>query len=329
MSWLRLGYDSRENISLRNGAYVSRLENDNESSIWKWSVRRSASNLLPFHDAIMGLTPRSNVRGVHRTKQLTDEEGPALPPDHIVGEDDDVLLNADPKSKAAMFRDAFSRSASAKRGGRHYAPGFLHRGEAIDHFTTFVIDPAHEYHGELDLEVDVTIPPAKVGDSPFCRRSIIQIRYLPDVVGHGCGQLLDDINNHCDLVRRQRGNTGARAGNGDLGVMHPIGSHITKCWKNVPYVTSASEGAVPVLLKAVQAVAKLASVCVPGALRVIQDSENDSGLEHVPGMDGGICRVAHSMDLSINLANSSHYDSNDASQGLTIWTEDNPYTTKD
>ena len=122
----------------------------------------------------------------------------------------------------------------------------------------------------------------------------------------------------------------ARAGNGDLGVMHPIGSHITKCWKNVPYVTSASEGAVPVLLKAVQAVAKLASVCVPGALRVIPDSENDSGLEHVPGMDGGICRVAHSMDLSINnLANSSHYNSNDASQGLTIWTEDNPYTTKD
>ena len=111
--------------------------------------------------------------------------------------------------------------------------------------------------------------------------------------------------------------------------MHPIGSHITKCWKNAPYVTSASEGAgVPVLLKAVQAVAKLASVCVPAALRVIQDSEKDSGLEHVPGMDGGICRVAHSMDLSINLANSSHYDSNDASQGLTIWTEDNPHTTK-
>jgi hypothetical protein len=36
------------------------------------------------------------------------------------------------------------------------------------------------------------------------------------------------------------------------------------------------------------------------------------------------------MDLSINLANSSHNDnSNDASQGLTIWTEDNPGTTED
>ena len=205
--------------------------------------------------------------------------------------------------------------------------GFLHKGEAIDRSTTFVIDP-HE-HGEFDLDVDVTIPPSNPGEAPFRRRSVIQIRYLPTIVGNGCEELLDDINRHCDLVRRQRGNTGARAGNGDLGVMHPIGSHITKCWKNVPYVTSASEGAVPILSKAVRAVAKLASVCIPAALRVIQDFENDSGLEHVLGMDGGICRVAHSMDVSINLANSSHYDSNDASQGLTIWTEEYPGTTKD
>jgi hypothetical protein len=32
------------------------------------------------------------------------------------------------------------------------------------------------------------------------------------------------------------------------------------------------------------------------------------------------------MDLSINLANSSHYD---ASQGFTIWTEEHPGTTQD
>ena len=38
--------------------------------------------------------------------------------------------------------------------------------------------------------------------------------------------------------------------------------------------------------------------------------------------------LAHSMDLSINLANSTHYDSNDASQGLTVWTEEYPGTTE-
>jgi hypothetical protein len=56
---------------------------------------------------------------------------------------------------------------------------------------------------------------------------------------------------------------------------------------------------------------------------VIQDFKNDSGITHAKGMGGGgICRVTHSMDLSVNLANSTHYDVNDASQGLSIWTVD-------
>ena len=77
INWLQLGHDCRGNISFGNGAYVARLAD---------SIRRSGSNLLPFHNAIMGLTPRSNMRSVHRTRQLTDEEVPALPPNHIVRE---------------------------------------------------------------------------------------------------------------------------------------------------------------------------------------------------------------------------------------------------
>ena len=119
---------------------------------------------------------------------------------------------------------------------------------------------------------------------------------------------------------------GARAGNGDLGAMYPIGSRIDTCWK--PYVTSSSEESAKVLLKAVRAAATLASVTIPAALRVIQDFENDSGMRHVPGMDGGCLRVSHSMGLSINLANSSHFDVNDASQGFTVWTEEFPGSTK-
>jgi hypothetical protein len=188
-----------------------------------------------------------------------------------------------------------------------------------------VIDPVE--YGELDLQVNVTIPSNDEGGVDSHRCSIIQIRYLPSVVGRGCEELLTDITSHCDMVRRQRGNVGARAGNGDLGVMHPIGCHITKCWNNVQYVTSSSKEAVPVLLKAGQAAAKLAAVTIPAILRVMQDFENDSGMQHVGGMDGGICRVTLSMDLSINLANSTHFDVNDASQGFTIWTEDHPGTT--
>lgn len=321
INWLRLKHGSHGNF-FGNGSFVSRLAHADKCSIWKWSIRRSATNLLPFPNAIMGLRPRSLVRSIHCTKQLTDEEGPGLPPDYIVGEEDE-LLEADLKSRAETFQDAFSRSRSAKRGGRHYAPGFLHK--TIDPSTTFVIDPIE--YGELDLHVDVTIPSKNKGEVPFHRRSVVQIRHLPTVVGSGCAELLIDINRHCKMVGRQRGRSGARAGNGDLGAMHPIGCYITKCWNNVKYVTSSSVEAVPVLLKAVQAAAKLAAVTIPTVLRVIQDFENDSGMQHVGGMDGGICRVTLSMDLSINLANSTHYDVNDASQGFTIWTEDCPGTT--
>jgi hypothetical protein len=282
--------------------------------------------MLPFDNAVMGVTPRSQLRSIHSTVQLTDDEGPALPPDCVMGKKNE-LLNADLESRKQTFRDAFSRSTSAKRGCRHYVPGFLHKGGAIDPSVTFVIDP-REY-GELDLQVDATIPSNNKGESAFHRISVVQIRYLLSVVGSGCDELLADINEHCNMVRRHRGNTGARAGNGDLGAMHPIGSNITKTGENVPYVTSTSGEAVPVLWRAVRAVSKLASLCVPAVLRLIQDLENDSGMRPVPGMDGGVCRVTHSMDLSINLANSTHYDSNDGSHGLSIWTEEYPGTTED
>ena len=325
INWLRLKRDSSNNC-FGEGSYVSRIANAGKCSIWKWSIRRSRTNMLPFDNAVMGVTPRSQLRSIHFTVQLTDDEGPALPPDCVVGKENE-LLNADLESRKETFRDAFSRSTSAKRGCRHYVPGFLHKGGAIDPSVTFVIDPCK--YGELDLQVDATIPSNNEGELAFHRISVVQIRYLPSVVGSGCDELLADINEHCNMVRRHRGNTGARAGNGDLGAMHPIGSNITKTGENVPYVTSMSGEAVPVLWRAVRAVSKLASLCVPAVLRVIQDLENDSGMKPVPGMDGGVCRVTHSMDLSINLANSSHYDSNDGSHGLSIWTEEYPGTTED
>ena len=325
INWLRCRHRSQGNC-FGEGSYVSRLANGNSTSIWKWSIRRSATNLWPIPNAIAGLTSRSQVIPIHNTKQLTDDEGPALPPDYIVGQEED-MQNMDQISQKEAFRDAFSRSMSARLGCRHYAPGFLHK--KIDPLTTFVIDPVCEFN-ELDLHVDVAIPSNK--DHPvFHRRSVVQIRYLPTIVGSSCKELLSDINRHCKLVKKERGVAGTRAGHGDLGAMHPIGSRIDNSWQKTQFIASSTSDAVPVLSKAVQAAAKLASVSIPAVLRVIQDFEADSGMKHVGGMvgDGGTCHAAQSMDLSINLANATHYDVNDASQGFSIWTEDNPNTTKD
>jgi hypothetical protein len=278
INWLQLQHDSHGNC-FGNGSYVSRLANASKCSIWKWSIRRSATNLLPFPNAIMGLAPRSTMRYIHSTRQLTDEEGPALPPDFIVGEDNDESNGSDLKKRAETFQDAFSRSRSARLGGRHYAPGFLFQGCTIDPNTTYVIDPREL--GEIDLLVYVTVPLNKPGGLPFQRKSVIQIRHLPTVVGEGCEDLLNDINTHCDMVRTERGCSGARAGNGDMGGMHPIGRRIDKTWRKVLYKTSSSAKAIPKLSAAVRAAAILASITIPAALRVMQDFENDSGMQHV------------------------------------------------
>jgi hypothetical protein len=86
----------------------------------------------------------------------------------------------------------------------------------------------------------------------------------------------------------------------------------------------------PLLAKAVAASATLAAVTIPGVLRVAQDLENDSAMSPVQGMDGDkeSAHVGHTMDLSVNLSNSSHYDVNDGCQGFSIWTEDMPGSTK-
>jgi hypothetical protein len=72
---------------------------------------------------------------------------------------------------------------------------------------------------------------------------------------------------------------------------------------------------------------KLASVTIPGVLRVAQDLESNASMTALKGMDGvgDLCRVTHSMNLTVNIFNSSHYNvSNDASQGFSIWTEERP-----
>jgi len=87
-----------------------------------------------------------------------------------------------------------------------------------------------------------------------------------------------------------------------------------------------------ILSRAVVASARLAAVTIPGVLRVIQDAEEDGD---IPPPDGGMngdrvfCRISHTMDVSVELSNSTHYDANDASQGFAIWTEDKPGSTQD
>jgi hypothetical protein len=147
--------------------------------------------------------------------------------------------------------------------------------------------------------------------------------YLPAL--SGAGVLLDDVRAHAQLIHQQRKSRPVRDGLGDEGAMYPIGSRICPDKSGVTRdVTSSARYAVRLSARAVKACATLASLSIPAVLRVIQDLENDSGMVAFEGMagDGGDGHILHTMDQSVDLANSSHYDGNDASKCFTIWTED-------
>jgi hypothetical protein len=86
------------------------------------------------------------------------------------------------------------------------------------------------------------------------------------------------------------------------------------------------------LRRAVVASARLAAVTIPAILRIVQDVEDEGDIAPPDGGmngDGGSLRVSYTMDVSVDLANASHYDVNDATQGFSIWTEDEPGGVKD
>ena len=64
----------------------------------------------------------------------------------------------------------------------------------------------------------------------------------------------------------------------------------------------------------------------PQVYAVIRDTEDNCGIQPVPPMDGeGGRRVGYTVDVSVNLGNSSHVvDFNDTSQGYSLWGEEVP-----
>ena len=146
-----------------------------------------------------------------------------------------------------------------------------------------------------------------------------------------------------------------RASSGDFGSMYAIGTRVELDGTHViPYRTNAS---VPekLLRKLVVAMSRIATHYFPEVLSVIQDLEGDTGMPPVTPREGAPPlevatlplevsmppleqvsqplevsrkrrrqRIGYSIDMSCDLGNSSHYDIHDASQGFSVWTEEQP-----
>ena len=136
------------------------------------------------------------------------------------------------------------------------------------------------------------------------------------------------ITLHNTLVRKRVRKGTARANGGDFGDMHAMGTHVPRDGEGLQVVEYAANSKIPrkFFRKFVKSLAKIGAILFPDVLAVIQDAEGDTGLSPVSSMGepGNMLRVGFTIDMSVDLGNSSHYDVGDVSQGFSVWTEEVP-----
>jgi hypothetical protein len=326
-NWLRVVRNGSCEKRFAKGGYVTRLWGGDPDCMWKWKInRRSPKLVIPDTLTSSGLHwDGSWTKSVYQLQQCADEDSPRLPPDFFDKQDHYGKWSTE--ELRAEYLEQYLQSKSARRNCRHYVPGYLHHH--INRDQVWVIDPENE--GDVDLNVSVHVRHYKgSGKVALFRDSVVQVRYLPLLGGHAV-DLVGRVRDHAASILRTRGVSGVRGNRGDQGTMHPVGSRIDMNGTRKQYKASSAVSERALLEGSVRAAAQLASTSVPGVLRVIQDVEDDAALLPRHGMkgDGKFGRVSHSMDVSVDLSNATHYDVNDASQGFSIWTEDVPGSTKD
>ena len=297
------------------GGYVKRLaqeRNDNfpngRVSVWRVST---------------SIVPTLQRRLVYLASQCSDSEGPRMAPDVIGGHNVAAWPNAD---RGQAFNERLASAPSARPGGRHYAKGCLHQ-QIPAH--CLVIDGISAPH--VDIVVDI----APIGTYTN-RKSVVMVQNLlspeleqmywgnegwPYFVGE-----LPLITMHNSLIRRHVRAGHARSDQGDVGAMHPIGTRVMLDGITLSDYAVGKKVSLQLSRQFVHALSRIGSVVFPDVLSVIQDTEGDAGVRPVVDMAGDVKgnRVGGLIDMSVDLANASHFDINDASQGFSVWTEEKP-----
>jgi hypothetical protein len=315
MSWLRLRrrYDrveKRVSYTFGEGGYVKRfhVENTDESlrsydyylklSAWRLSLNRT--------------TDSQQDRVVYRVRQCLDEKGPMMAPDVIDG----VRCTLGEKHLAAEYNRRLATANSARKDGRHYAQG-CHHSRLSD--GCWVIDPTEEHF------VDIMVDLPRLGRQKN-KQSVVMVRNVNCLTDDGGGSLrsaMSCIAKHNKALRLAKRKGTARANTGDNGTMHALGSRVH--FDGVTTEAYAANMCVgdALLRKMVVSLARIGRCAYPQVHAVIRDTEENSGLQPVPPMDGeGGRRVGYTVDVSVDLGNTSHVDIHDASQGYSLWGED-------
>ncbi len=145
---------------------------------------------------------------------------------------------------------------------------------------------------------------------------------LCPLTGAGAMACITKHNKHLQLAKREGA---ARSNAGDYGTMHVIGTHVH--FNGVTASTyKANETVDEALLRGMGvSLAEIGRCAFPQIYAVIRDTKGNCGLHPVVPMDvEGGWRVGYTVDMSVDLGSSSHYNFNDVSQGYSMWGEEIP-----
>jgi hypothetical protein len=254
-------------------------------------------------------------RVVYRVEQCLDSEGPKLAPDVIDGVWHPTIKRC---HLAYEYNRRLACANSARVDGRHYASGCHHR---LLPESCWIIDPRSEHF------VDIMVDLPQLGEQKH-RQSVIMVRnvnFLTDDGGEDLAGAIACITEHNKALRLAKTKGTARANPGDYGTMHAIGMHVHLDGVTTSAYKANEEVDEALLRGMVVSLAAIGRCAFPQVYAVIRDTEGNCGIQPVPPMDGeGGRRVGYTVDMSVDLGNTSHHDFNDASQGYSLWGEEIP-----
>jgi hypothetical protein len=312
VSWLRISEDvgappTSKRFSFGKDGFVRRFYDELGDRVSAWRVSYGTQRAVP--------------RFVFMAKQCSDADGPRMPPDTVANCD---ISSWPAAERGVEYNSHLVASKATKIGGRHHVHGSLH---------LTIPDDCLVINGDDSCpHVDVVVDIAPSG-SFKARKTVVRVRNLlsqsmdANFIGRSGEPLLihelRTIVLHNAMLRERYGVGGVRGSQGDLGIMHAIGTRVLQDGITTTSYT-ATHKVSPQLVRAyVNALSRVGQIAFPDVLAVIQNTEGDTGMKPCAAMAGDVAgnRVGYSIDTSSDLGNSSHIDSNDASQGYGLWTE--------
>jgi hypothetical protein len=220
----------------------------------------------------------------------------------------------DQKSARALFRQLLADSPSNKFGCRRYVKGSFHHSipRTCLHYDVFL---------QGDMVFQITTHDHNSRPETQSHLSVCTLLNNSELK-----RALEVATNHFISDRAKFGK--ARHAGGDLGHMTAVGVLAARTGGSL-FETKAGTLDTPfrqVLPDLCRLAAQFAHKQFPGLVPAIHHLESTAGITR-PSYMGGEDGVSSSMVVSVDLANSTHYDVNDASMCFAIFAESKPYST--